>query len=96
MLLTNIDVNKACTTERGNRYLPVVSYSTCANLQQVSYHNYNATNYMTSQSSSNSSVVKTAYFNPFFTVMSSNLRRVLFFYFSFINFLLLLLASFVS
>ena len=51
---------------------------------------------MTSQSSSNSSVVKTAYFNPFFTVMSSNLRRVLFFYFSFINFLLLLLASFVS
>ena len=39
MLLTNIDVNKACTTERGNRYLPVVSKDLCPY-----YHNYNATN----------------------------------------------------
>ena len=42
MLLTNIDVNKACTTERGNRYLPVVSKDLCPY-----YHNYNATNYVT-------------------------------------------------
>ena len=43
VLLTNIDVNKACTTERGNRYLPVVSKDLCPY-----YHNYNATNYVTS------------------------------------------------
>ena len=57
MLLTNISVNKACTTERGNRYLPVVSWELCPY-----YHNYNATNYITRHSISNSSVVKTGVF----------------------------------
>ena len=75
MLLTNIDVNNACTTERGNRYLPVVSKDLCPY-----YHNYNATNYVTSSVTQIAQWSKLLTSTRFFKVMSSNLRRVLFIY----------------